>query len=56
MEFTAGLYGICLALNFGRRVVGNDFVSRGRLLVLITGANQGRKSTFLRSVGLEPHE
>jgi hypothetical protein len=47
-----GLYDICLALNTGRSAVGNDFDSDRRLLVLITGANQGGKSTFLRSVGL----
>jgi hypothetical protein len=48
----AGLYDVCLALNTGRSVVGNAFDSGGRLLVLITGANQGGKSTFLRSIGL----
>jgi hypothetical protein len=33
-------------------VVGNDLDADGKNLVLITGANQGGKSTFLRSVGL----
>ncbi|MGV2184005.1 MutS-related protein [Rhizobium rhizogenes] len=47
-----GLYDVCLALNLGSSAVGNDFDGDGRLLVLITGANQGGKSTFLRSVGL----
>jgi DNA mismatch repair ATPase MutS len=47
-----GLYDVCLALNAGRGVVGNDFENGERLLVLITGANQGGKSTFLRGVGL----
>ena len=33
-------------------VVGNDLDADGKSLVMITGANQGGKSTFLRSVGL----
>jgi DNA mismatch repair ATPase MutS len=32
--------------------VGNDVDAEGKSLVMITGANQGGKSTFLRSVGL----
>lgn len=47
--------GLCepaLALTIGRRVVGNDVEAGGKCLILITGANQGGKSTFLRSVGL----
>jgi MutS domain V len=47
-----GLYDACLALTTGERVVGNDVDAEGKLLVMITGANQGGKSTFLRSVGL----
>ena len=47
-----GLYDICLALTLGRPVVGNDLEADGRGLVVVTGANQGGKSTFLRSVGL----
>ena len=47
-----GLYDVCLALTTGQRVVGNDVDADGKLLVMITGANQGGKSTFLRSVGL----
>jgi DNA mismatch repair ATPase MutS len=34
------------------RVVGNDLTADGKALVIITGANSGGKSTFLRSVGL----
>jgi hypothetical protein len=34
------------------RVVGNDVDADGKSLVIITGANSGGKSTFLRSVGL----
>ena len=33
-------------------VVGNDVQADGKPLVIITGANSGGKSTFLRSVGL----
>ena len=40
-----------LALRTGR-VVGNDVNADGKPLVIITGANSGGKSTFLRSVGL----
>jgi DNA mismatch repair ATPase MutS len=32
--------------------VGNDLDADNRRLVMITGANQGGNSTFLRSVGL----
>jgi DNA mismatch repair ATPase MutS len=35
-----------------RRVVGNAVDADGRSLVIITGANQGGKSIFLRSIGL----
>ena len=41
----------CLALRTGG-VVGNDVDADGKSLVIITGANSGGKSTFLRSVGL----
>jgi DNA mismatch repair ATPase MutS len=47
-----GLYDVCLALKMNRRVVGNDGNAHERDLVMITGANQGGKSTFLRSIGL----
>ncbi len=47
-----GLYDVCLALRTGRAVVGNEFNADGKAMVLITGANQGGKSTFLRSVGV----
>jgi len=47
-----GLYDPCLALRAGRAPVGNDLdLSDGRLLV-ITGANHGGKSTFLRALGV----
>ena len=47
-----GLYDAGLALTIKGRVVGNDLDTQGCGLVIITGANQGGKSTFLRSVGL----
>jgi hypothetical protein len=47
-----GLYDPCLSLRTDGRAVGNDADADGKSLVIITGANQGGKSTFLRSVGL----
>lgn len=47
-----GLYDVCLTLKMETRVVGNDLAADKKNLVIITGANQGGKSTFLRSVGL----
>ena len=47
-----GLYDVCLTLHVPGRVVGNDVDAVDRSLVMVTGANQGGKSTFLRSVGL----
>jgi hypothetical protein len=48
----SGLYDVCLALSMKHEVVGNDLNENGKNLVIITGANQGGKSTFLRSIGL----
>jgi DNA mismatch repair ATPase MutS len=48
----SGLRDICLALRTEKRVVGNDIDANGKSLIIITGANSGGKSTFLRSVGL----
>ncbi|MBO0703643.1 MAG: DNA mismatch repair protein MutS, partial [Candidatus Dormibacteraeota bacterium] len=36
----------------GHEVVGNDVSTDGRPLIVVTGANQGGKSTFLRSLGV----
>lgn len=47
----AGLYDICLSLSVPYRIVGNDADMGPRSLTVITGANQGGKSTFLRSIG-----
>lgn len=46
------LYDPGLALRSRVRPVGNDLEADGRPLVIITGANSGGKSTFLRSLGL----
>jgi DNA mismatch repair ATPase MutS len=51
LAFT-GLYDVSLALSMGRKVVGNDVSADGKDIIVITGANTGGKSTFLRSVGL----
>ena len=48
----SGLYDPSLALSMGRRIVGNDLNADQSDLVVITGANTGGKSTFLRSVGI----
>ena len=47
-----GLYDVCLALTMNKQVVGNDANADGKGIFIITGANQGGKSTFLRSIGL----
>lgn len=47
-----GLYDVCLALTTKQMVVGNDVNADHKDLIIITGANQGGKSTFLRSIGL----
>jgi DNA mismatch repair ATPase MutS len=47
-----GLYDVCLTFHLDGRVVGNEVNASAKDLVMITGANQGGKSTFLRSVGL----
>lgn len=46
------LYDPCLLLRLGRRVTGNDVDAASKQLLVITGANEGGKSTFLRSVGV----
>jgi DNA mismatch repair ATPase MutS len=47
-----GLYDVCLALNLGQTAIGNDANADKEDLMIVTGANQGGKSTFLRSVGV----
>lgn len=46
-----GLYDVSLALKKNVAIVGNELDVTGKRLYLITGANQGGKSTFLRSLG-----
>jgi DNA mismatch repair ATPase MutS len=47
-----GLYDVSLALSMEQLVVGNDANADEQDLVIVTGANQDGKSTFLRSIGL----
>lgn len=48
----AGLYDPSLALTLQGPVVGSEVQADGKELIFITGANQGGKSTFLRSIGV----
>jgi DNA mismatch repair ATPase MutS len=48
----SNLHDVSLALSMGKTVVGNDLNAGRKHIVIITGANTGGKSTFLRSVGL----
>lgn len=45
------LYDLSLALTSQSAVIGNDMDSESASLYIITGANQGGKTTFLRSIG-----
>ncbi len=45
------LYDVSLALTKKAPVVGNELNSTSKRLYIITGANQGGKTTFLRSLG-----
>jgi hypothetical protein len=47
-----GLYDVSLSLRSEGRIVGNSADAQGKDLLVITGANQGGKSTFLRSIGI----
>jgi DNA mismatch repair ATPase MutS len=51
LSFT-NLHDASLALSMDEPVVGNDINADRRDIVVVTGANTGGKSTFLRSVGL----
>jgi DNA mismatch repair ATPase MutS len=46
------VYDVCLALVLPQPVVANDVHAGGKALVMITGANQGGKSTMVRAIGL----
>ncbi len=48
---TTGLYDPCLALRTGVAPVGNDVDLQTSGLLVITGANQGGKTTLLRALG-----
>ncbi len=48
---STGLRDVGMCLADGRPVVGNDLDAEGRSLIIVTGANNGGKSTFLRAVG-----
>jgi hypothetical protein len=52
IDFSAeGLYDVALALTLGQAPVPNAVDGKGKALILITGANQGGKSTLLRAIG-----
>lgn len=42
----------CMAVYRGQLPIGNDCDVDGKKLLVVTGANQGGKSTFLRSIGI----
>ncbi|WP_129287467.1 DNA mismatch repair protein MutS [Streptomyces sp. GZWMJZ-114] len=46
------VYDPCLALTGSTTVVGNDIQADGTLLITVTGANAGGKTTLLRAIGL----
>lgn len=48
----AGLYDVSLAISKNATVVGNDLNANGKNFIVVTGANTGGKSTFMRSLGL----
>jgi MutS domain V len=47
-----GVYDVSLTFHLENSVVGNEVNADGKSLMMITGANQGGKSTLLRSLGL----
>jgi hypothetical protein len=46
------LYDVCLSLHLEPRVVANTADADGKSLLVITGANRGGKTSFLRAIGL----
>jgi hypothetical protein len=47
----SNLYDVCLAIRLAARTVPNSLPDARKNTFIITGANQGGKSTFLRSIG-----
>lgn len=47
-----GVYDVSLTFHLENPVVGNEVNADGKSLIMITGANQGGKSTLLRSLGV----
>ncbi|HJS94478.1 MAG TPA: hypothetical protein VJ741_09455 [Solirubrobacteraceae bacterium] len=47
-----GIYDACLTLHIDDAVISNNVDADGKSLMMITGANQGGKSTLLRALGL----
>ncbi len=47
-----GLYDVCLSLILGQAIVDNDLNADKKQFFIITGSNQGGKTTFLRSIGV----
>ena len=47
----SGLYDVSLAIVKNSAIVGNELTANNKRLYIITGANQGGKTAFLRSLG-----
>jgi len=47
-----GLYDLSLSISEKQSLVSNDIYTDDKNLFIITGANQGGKSTYLRSIGI----
>jgi DNA mismatch repair ATPase MutS len=52
MHSFRGLYDVSLALTMKQKTISNNVDANAKDLVIITGANQGGKSVFLRSIGI----
>lgn len=47
-----GLYDVTLALRLRRSIVSSDVCADGKRVLVVTGPNQGGKTTFLRALGV----
>jgi DNA mismatch repair ATPase MutS len=47
-----GLYDVCLTLTRKQKIVSNNLNAESKEAFIITGANEGGKTVFLRSIGL----